>query len=288
MKLSVALCTYNGENFIESQINSIINQSYPIDEIVICDDNSKDNTLKILFDLKKIYDNLIIFQNEKTLGTIKNFEKAISKTSGDLIFLADQDDIWINSKVNKINNFFRENTWCNLVFTNAMLIDDSENQLKNTLWEKWNFNLENQKKWKNNNNAFNDLIFNNNKITGATICFRKELKKYILPIDLPFGYWHDSWLGLNAAATNSLGFINENLIFYRIHQNQQIGLNSNLKKEVILKSNKKFISLDEYFLKISKIYPNKKKVLKSLIKTETNNSTIKSFMIFIKKMFLKK
>ncbi|MDO9153719.1 MAG: glycosyltransferase [Paludibacter sp.] len=84
--ISVALCTYNGEKFIEEQLNSILNQTLPVEEIVICDDGSTDNTLNIINLFEQNNRNIKVFRNKNNLGTIKNFEKAISLTSGDIIF----------------------------------------------------------------------------------------------------------------------------------------------------------------------------------------------------------
>jgi len=100
MKLSVALCTFNGEIFLKEQLDSILNQSINIDEIIVCDDQSTDNTKQILESYKKDNPDLFkIYYNEKNLRSNKNFEKAIKLTSGDYIFLSDQDDIWKENKV---------------------------------------------------------------------------------------------------------------------------------------------------------------------------------------------
>lgn len=255
MKFSVAMCTYNGENYLEEQLNSILEQSLPLNEIIICDDNSTDRTIDILKQFEKNHPNIIkIYQNDKPLGTIKNFEKAISLTSGNLIFLSDQDDIWYKNKVEKMTAFFEKNSKCKLLFTDGALIDDNGSSLNSTLWEKWDFEKEVRDLWKCNMIAFKNLILNNNKITGATLCFHSSLKKKVLPITIPKGYWHDCWLGLHAAASNGLMFIEESLIDYRIHSNQQIGIS--IDKIIINnKFDKYFITKGEFYKKIKKLYP---------------------------------
>ena len=127
MKLSVALCTYNGELFLKQQLDSILQQELPVDEIVICDDGSTDNTINIIESYKQKYQypRFICKQNIKNKGVRKNFEYAISLCSGDIIFLSDQDDIWLNQKTKDIVNFFNENPKVNLVFTDAILIDNT-------------------------------------------------------------------------------------------------------------------------------------------------------------------
>lgn len=258
MKLSVALCTYNGEKFLRNQLKSIFSQTLPINELIICDDCSTDNTLELVHFYKDKYPGLIhLYQNKKPLGTIKNFEKAISLTKGDLIFLADQDDIWYNSKVEIMSNFFQQHSNCKLLFSDGELIDENGNNLNATLWQKWNFSIDIQNKWINNNNAFFDLLENKNKITGATLCFRRELKRE-MPI---FGYqflYHDAFLGIHAAARDGLFFINQSLIQYRIHDKQQVGVSNNLSVDEFLSQNSDIVSKPEFIRRILNLYKRKK------------------------------
>lgn len=256
MTLSVALCTFNGENFLSEQLESILLQSLSINEIIICDDCSVDNTIGIVESYRHKYPDVIhLYKNKQSLGTIKNFEKAIALTTGELIFLSDQDDIWHKDKVEIMVNFFNENNNCKLLFTNGDLINENGASLNATLWEKWGFSIEMQNKWKNNKNAFQDLIVNNNKITGATVCIHSSLKKYILPIEIPYGYWHDCWFGLQAAANGGLMFLENNLIKYRVHKNQQIGTSSNVIDTITINANKQFITKEACFKKVIKMYP---------------------------------
>jgi len=260
MFLSVALCTYNGAPFLEQQLNSILEQTVQVNEIVVCDDGSTDNTLGILETYEKRFPNLIkLFTNDIALGTVKNFEKAIALTKGKLIFLSDQDDIWHKNKVEIMSRFFQENNTCKLLFTDGLLIDDNGVRLKATLWEKWGFDTNFRNSWRNNENAFKDLIINHNKITGATVCFHSSLKATVLPIAIPYGYWHDVWLGLHAAAQQGLMFIEKPLISYRIHDKQQIGLTIEIDKEIRIKSNANAVNTELFYKKMAKIYPNQKK-----------------------------
>ena len=260
MMTSVALCTFNGESFLEKQLTSILEQTVRVNEIIVCDDGSNDNTLGILKTYEKRFPNLIkIFQNDIALGTIKNFEKAIALTKGNLIFLSDQDDVWREDKVEIMSRFFQENNTCKLLFTDGLLIDDNGVSLKATLWEKWGFDTNIRKLWRNNENAFKDLIINHNKITGATVCFHSSLKANVLPIAIPYGYWHDAWLGLHAAAQQGLMFIEQPLINYRIHDKQQIGLTVEIDKEIRIKSNMNAVTKAQFYKKMAKAYPNQKK-----------------------------
>lgn len=282
MILSVALCTCNGEKFLREQLNSILDQTLAVDEIFICDDASTDNTKNILKSYQQKYPDIIkIHFNEKSLGTIKNFEKAISLTHGELIFLSDQDDIWYENKVSVMTSFFKKHLHCKLLFTNGLLVDEKSNSLNTTLWDKWGFNKPKRQSWKNNNKAFNDLLENDNKITGATVCFHKSLKKFILPIEVPLGYWHDAWLGLHAAAQKGLYYIDENLIKYRIHHGQQVGISKDVPKATTEKGNKNYIDKADFYLKIKQLYPAQKDRIQY---SQKNIYTWKKFKLwFIKK-----
>ncbi|MFZ4263460.1 glycosyltransferase family 2 protein [Sphingobacterium sp. HJSM2_6] len=230
--ISVALCTFNGIKFLDQQLESILSQTVSVDEIVICDDGSTDGSKDLLSVYRSKYPNIIkLFFNETSLGTSKNFELAISKTNGDYIFLSDQDDLWVEDKVKKTLAYFEENISKKMVFTNGLLIDDYGNDLNNSLFEKFNFSADVQKQWLDHQFVIINLINRTNKITGATVCFKKELKESFLPINTPCNFWHDAWIGLHAAKYNELGFLTDCLIKYRIHENQQVGVNINNKDD---------------------------------------------------------
>lgn len=225
MKTSVALCTYNGEDYIEKQLISILQQSRVPNEIVIVDDCSTDNTMNIIrhFARENKELEITILQNETTLRTIKNFEKAISLCKYDWVFLCDQDDIWKKNKIEVMLRFIENNNDTLMLFTNASLIDENDQLLEGTIWDKWNFTKENQNDWKNNDFAFQNLVRNKNYVTGATAVISNKLFSKALPIIVPPRYYHDCWFALFASAHNGLYFIPDLLTEYRIHPKQQIG-----------------------------------------------------------------
>ena len=100
--VSIALCTYNGEVFLQEQLNSLLNQTYTTIEIIAVDDASTDSTRSILEKKASTDSRLKVFINEKNIGYNKNFEKAISLCSGDFIAISDQDDIWEAEKIGKM------------------------------------------------------------------------------------------------------------------------------------------------------------------------------------------
>ena len=95
MKISIAFIVYNGAKYMHMQIDSILAQTHKVDEIIVCDDGSSDNTIEVLEEYKNMHPNLFfIHYNTQNLGPTKNIEKAIQACTGDIILLADQDDFW--------------------------------------------------------------------------------------------------------------------------------------------------------------------------------------------------
>lgn len=108
MKTSVVLSAYNGEKFIIEQLESIRVQTVPVDEVIILDDCSTDNTAKKCVDFISKYhlSNWIFEINSENKGFVQNFYSGFLKASGDIIFICDQDDIWRPNKVERIKYFF--------------------------------------------------------------------------------------------------------------------------------------------------------------------------------------
>lgn len=249
--ISVALCTCNGAPYIGQQLDSILNQTYSVDEIVICDDTSTDGTVEILKEYSSKFPIIRLFLNSQCLGVCANFDKALHLCSGDLILLSDQDDIWRSDKVETINGYFKRNPEKSVVFTDAILIDVNDKILPvkhKSLFQYLKFN------------AFARLMFNcgysldllvlNYRVTGATVAIRKEyLERITIDHDATpqnLKPLHDARISLYAASDKVLGYITKPLVSYRIHADQQVGLG----KKNIKVSNNIFIStkygLSEY------------------------------------------
>lgn len=229
MKLSVALCTYNGESFIKQQIDSILQQELPVDEIVICDDDSTDKTISIIESYKQKYHYpiFILKQNKKNMGVRKNFEYAISLCSGDIIFLSDQDDIWQYEKTRKIVDFFNNNPKINLVFTNAKLIDKNNKEYgTNTLFDV--VGLQSLMKVWNDGLTFEieNVI---QRLLGSTFGIRKVFANQCLPFNNNIKNLHDGQLAMQAIINDCIAMLPESLIQYRLHDKNVIGLGGNRK-----------------------------------------------------------
>lgn len=233
MKISVALCTYNGAKYLSQQIDSILKQQGHItNEIIVCDDKSTDDTLKILAKYKDLHPTIFkIHSNEINLGSTKNFEKAISLCSGDYIFLSDQDDIWKKDKIEQVLAIFKKYPDAEGVFSNANLIDNNGNQIsQKSIWESVFF-LE--KELPKPIDFFDVIAKNGNVVTGATLCIKKNVKDFVFPFT--DGVLHDESIAISLALRKTLFYSIENLISYRIHDKQQVGM-KNMNK--LIKKNR--------------------------------------------------
>jgi glycosyltransferase involved in cell wall biosynthesis len=217
MKISVALCTYNGEKFIKEQLESILNQTVSVDEIIICDDNSKDKTVsicqEILSESGKEYK---IIVNEASLGVSNNFLKALKMTTGDYIFTCDQDDVWLEKKV---EIFISEAEKSNrlLYFSNGELVDSNNHSLNKTLWDSINL------KFSEIEGCASPLetILKRSIVTGAAMCVSRKLIEKVDSI--PENWLHDEWFSIIASVEKSITPINQMTFNYRQHQNNVVG-----------------------------------------------------------------
>lgn len=221
MKASVALCTYNGEQYLSEQLDSILSQTIPVDEVVICDDGSGDKTRQILSDYQAKYPGLFrIVQNETNLGFIKNFEKAIRLCENPIIIISDQDDIWENSKVAETVFFFEKNPQFDGVFHDLKLIDRETRQPSYLNWK--DISHKDIATQIDSHTLFEALVKKGSFILGCALAIRKEaLQKYQMQ-DFPIA--HDYYIVQKLSSKNKLGFIPSSLSSYRLHPNQVYGL----------------------------------------------------------------
>jgi glycosyltransferase involved in cell wall biosynthesis len=222
-KISIALCTYNGARFLPAQLESFLNQTRLPDELIVCDDCSTDETPQIVNDFARRAPFTVSFRvNEKNLGSTKNFERAISLCGGDLIFLSDQDDVWLPQKLARIETEFDKNSQVGLVFSDAEIVDENLHPANCGLWQ-FTFSEERRENARNGN--FFDVLLWQNVVTGATMAFRSEYRKIFTPIPerIP-NLIHDGWISLLIANEAEVVFVEEPLIKYRQHSNQQLGI----------------------------------------------------------------
>ena len=246
--LSIALCTYNGEQYLKEQLESFANQSLLPDELVVCDDGSSDGTIEILqmFSLCAPFEVKVI-QNEKSLGIVKNFSKAIEYCSGEYIAISDQDDIWMYEKLKETVGLLKvmEKKYGKefplLVHSDLTVVDVDLNILNESMMKSQHIENEDIP-----SRALGTLLANN-YVTGCTVVINKALKNLSLPIPRE-AIMHDRWLALVAASSGKIGFVDQPLILYRQHGNNQVGA----RKYFSYNNVKKFFkssSMSEHILK---------------------------------------
>ncbi|MFC4323391.1 glycosyltransferase family 2 protein [Litchfieldia salsa] len=240
--VSIAMCTYNGEKYIEEQLNSILAQTRKPDELVICDDRSTDNTITIINHFKNEAPfEVRLFQNLTQLGSTKNFEKAVTECTGDLIFFADQDDVWEKEKIQVMEQKFLESPNASIVITDADMVNQDLISLGYSLWESIPFTKEEQNIFQKNSL---DVLLKKNVITGATMAVKSESINKTTPF--PNKWIHDAWVAMIVASMNDgeIILIDDNMIKYRQHSNNQLGAKKRNLAEQVNEAKKKQTSVN--------------------------------------------
>jgi len=222
MKISVAMCTYNGVAYLGEQLRSIAAQSRPPDELVVCDDKSADATREIVAEFAASAPFPVHLQlNEHNLGSTRNFAQAIRLCRGDVIALSDQDDVWLPEKLRRLEDCFLLNPEVGLVFTDAEVVDEDLRPLGYRLWESMGFDSARRQLMRNGRAL--DVLLPGWTVTGATMAFRSSFRSLVLEIPTDLPVIHDGWIALLIASVARVSFIEEPLIKYRQHARQQIG-----------------------------------------------------------------
>jgi hypothetical protein len=223
MKISIAMCTYKGAQFLREQLDSLLAQHRLPDEVVIRDDASNDETLEILEKFTAVAPFKVdLSVNQTNLGAIRNFENAIDACTGDLIFLCDQDDVWRAEKIEAVEGAFESDPGISLVLSDAELVDSNLAPIGKLLFAELGFNPR-IRELAMSGKRF-DLLLKRNYFCGAAMAFRSSLKTLIRPIPDTGPLIHDGWIGLMISAVADVTFISQPLLKYRQHSAQQVGL----------------------------------------------------------------
>lgn len=218
MRVSVALCTHQGERWIEEQLRSILAQSVPVAEIVVGDDASTDRTLEIVRAVASETDVPVrIREHEVALGVAANFADAIAATTGDVVALSDQDDVWHPDRLERLLPHL---DGVALVHSDARLVDADGRPLGATLADSLEMSA-----WERAAMADGralEALLRRNLVTGATAIVRRDAAVAALPV--PAGWIHDEWIAMCAALGDGVRFVPEQTIDYRQHGGNQIGV----------------------------------------------------------------
>jgi len=206
------MASFNGERFIEDQIQSILKQLSEDDELIISDDASTDNTVAILYGINDPRIKAVI--NEGEHGYTRNFENALRYATGDIIFLSDQDDIWCDHKVLMMTEALKDN---DLVVSDARVVDGALETLQESHFQRF----------KVQTGFFNNFI--KTRYIGACMAFNRKLLGLVLPFPSNAKLCpHDYWIAIVAEMYAKVGLVQQPLILYRRHENN--ALNAGLGK----------------------------------------------------------
>ena len=228
---SICMATFNGEKFLNEQITTIISQLDKKDELIISDDCSSDSTIDIVksFNDKRIK----IYKNNKNVGFIKNFEKALSKATKKWILLADQDDIWLNYKIELFKSIIYYKSDIGAIFSNHFILNENKKLSNKTFYDDLPSKIY--------------IPYLNCHAHGPGIAFRTNLLKKILPFPKELKS-HDQWIGQLTSLITKVYISRIPTQIYRKHSDQ---FTHRIKRKLIKKFLSRFFMLKNL---ISRIY----------------------------------
>ena len=220
--ISVVLCTYNGQQFLQQQLESILAQTLLPCELVVCDDCSTDMTMEQLGRFAAVAPFPVrVSQNEEQIGSTRNFDQGIAQARGELIALCDQDDLWKPQKLERLQQAMEDKALGG-IFTDASLIGESGQVMPETLWLRAGFTKARRERFQRDPAG---VLLRQNVATGATMIFRARLRT--LYGTIPVSWVHDGWLAwmlvLYRDSIGRLEPLESPLTRYRIHSSQQTG-----------------------------------------------------------------
>lgn len=203
MKISVCMATYNGEKYILEQVKSILEQINANDELIISDDGSTDDTLKILVGLND--SRIKIYKNKGEHGYTANFENALKFASGDLIFLSDQDDIWCKDKVKVILEKMEKDKY-DFIIHDCKMVDSQLNIISESRFKELNVK----------SGFIAQMI--RMRYLGCCMAFNRKMLITMLPFPKNKKLVeHDTWIATFGELYYKTCMLNEKLILYRRH-----------------------------------------------------------------------
>lgn len=205
VRISVAMITYNGEKYLREQLDSMLCQLSEQDEIIVSDDGSTDGTLTILKEYQNKDNRIRVIEGPRA-GIKKNVEHALQQCLGEIIFLADQDDIWKHNKVTRVLEVMDKEK-CTLVVHDAQVFQENPEQIT----------MESFFAFRNAGAGVLKNIIKNSYI-GCCMAFRREVLERVVPIPSTIEM-HDQWIGiLSDFYCGKSVFLQEPLLFYRRHE----------------------------------------------------------------------
>lgn len=274
-KIDILMATYNGEQYLREQIESILCQTYSEFRLIISDDCSTDNTRKIIKEYEKKDTRIVSYFQEKNLGYIKNFEFLLTKVENDIYMLSDQDDYWLPEKIEHTYDFLKENN-ADLVFTDLTVVDKDQAIINKSFNDLMKLTPKINKTVNNK-----EFVYLYNCVTGCTLMAKKQFLDKILPIPSNSKHLlHDHWIALVTSINGKIAYLPERLINYRQHGNNQIGAkHKNYQNDSLEEMRNHFINVKlgifESYIKNPKVFTNELK--------DRNNKVYKYYKMLQKK-----
>ncbi|WP_194387053.1 glycosyltransferase family 2 protein [Klebsiella variicola] len=218
--IAVVMATYNGEKFINEQIQSILNQTHQHLTLYISDDGSTDNTIEIIKNIALNDSRLQFIGVNEHPGVVRNFNRAFLETHEDIVFLADQDDIWPKDRIKKMINYYIEQAvdteQPSLLFTDMVLIDKNSEILASSFYKELEIDP-------NYNKELKYLTWRCTSY-GCTMMVNRPLLNQALPLPQDEDVtMHDNWLILCAANLGKVYYMDYGSVFYRQHESNHTG-----------------------------------------------------------------
>jgi len=269
--VSVIMATYNGEKFLQAQIESLVQQTYPHIEIIIVDDGSTDKTREMLRACAAKHTNIRLFFNEQNLGYIKNFEKGCGFASGDYISFCDQDDVWAPDKTERLMQAIGDGV---MIYCDDEMVDENLNSLS-----KKHSDLKNLASYDN------CLYFaTDNCVGGHALIMKKEIFNFACPFPQEMPY--DLWCAFIATFHGDIQYFNQALVKWRQHTNN-ITTSQKDKQYKIDETRKR---LDIFYEACPPEFAKEKTILKQLSKSyksySLQNNFLRMFLFFKYKRYL--
>ncbi|MDR0847294.1 MAG: glycosyltransferase family 2 protein [Lactobacillales bacterium] len=203
MKTAVIVAVHNGSAYLHDQLESILAQTVALDEIIVSDDASTDDSVAIANSF-----GVRVVRNETALGVVGNVEAALRECDADVIFLADQDDVWVKNKVEKMLAVFEERPEVNLVVSDLAIVNGDLVETDSSFFAVRHAKF----------GALNTVL--KNSYVGAAMALRRPLLDVALPF--PAGLpMHDQWLGLMSEKQHSAYVLREPLVLWRRHDSNE-------------------------------------------------------------------
>jgi glycosyltransferase involved in cell wall biosynthesis len=210
-KISVCMASYNGARFIAPQMHSILTQLSDADEVIVVDDASTDDTREVV---RSFCDKrLQLVERVSNQGVLRSFEQAIQLSVGEIIFLADQDDLWVDDKISTVMEAFRANPKVDIVVSDASLMNEDGTPLAPSYYGTLR---------KFRSGVFANLI--HCSYLGCTMALRSRVRTKVLPFPKHADVLHDLWIGtLNSLLGGETLYVDRPLVRYRRHSGNSTG-----------------------------------------------------------------